>query len=96
MYGAVVVMENDMVRNRPTAIWLKGGGKNMGNKIEILAWFAAGYPQTQISDQTLMVYAQALADYDTTQLKEVLMMLLQTKKAYPSVAEIRQALLVTN
>ena len=64
----------------------------MEKNIEVLAYFASGYPMAKIKIETLVVYAQALADYNSEQLKAAMMTLLRTKKDFPSVAEICQAL----
>lgn len=58
--------------------------------VKILLWLSEGYPNEKISQQTLLVYGEALADCNEADLKQAAVNLLRVKNNFPSVAEIVQ------
>jgi hypothetical protein len=58
---------------------------------QVVAMLQGAFPQRQLPDSTVEVYAMALADLDFELAKAAVMRLVQTSRFLPTVAEIREA-----
>jgi hypothetical protein len=58
---------------------------------QIVAMLQGAFPQRQLPDSTIEVYAMALADLDFELARAAVMRLVQTSRFLPTIAEIREA-----
>lgn len=56
--------------------------------IKMLRSYLSAYPRSSINEEILLVYARALARLSTAEIDGAMLKLIQTNKAFPSVAEI--------